>query len=247
MATLVSLVYQPGFAGHMLTYLLSLDSKTFFHKPDSINVSDTLENRVQTYSFNNAKKFNHWYNWHRKYNILEPYQIVDLTKDTDLTVIVPMHPQDFYSYAVGPDFDNKLISKYLIADLPHNSWCDYWLVETKKLWYNFPPLRHDEFTKEEYIRQHFDCFGLAVDKFLEPSTWLEEYHRACDFLKLSTHDEQATILYNTWYETRVIDLKQKFKLLSSKTKDIYSSARLALERNETVQIDNVVLGNNEKI
>jgi len=246
MTTIASLVYQPGFAGHMLTYLLSLDSKTFFHKPDSIEIDDTLENRAQTYSFHNAKNFSHWYNWHKEYNFLEPYRIVDNTKDSDLTVIIPIHPQDFYDYVVSSEFDTKLVNHYLIADLPHDDWCDFWLVETKKMWHNFPPIRPNEFQKEEYVRQHFNFFNIAVDKFLNPNTWIEEYQRICSYLDIPIHTNIATILYNSWYETRVIKLKQKFETLSSATKKIYSDARIDLEQNKIVQIDGIMLGNIDK-
>ena len=138
-----TLIYQPGYAGHFLTYLFSLDPSTAPHTP--LSQEDVPSNRLELYSFDHAKKFNNWAEFHVSYK----YQPdVVLSEYGQYPAIVwSIHPLEFiYSKLDCPQI-------CYIADLSRTPFADFWLVKTKELWKQFPRIRPQEAAIEHNLRK----------------------------------------------------------------------------------------------
>jgi hypothetical protein len=225
----IAIIYQPGFAGHLLEYLLTLDSSTLWIKPTSVQLEDSLENRLNFYSFNNTKQYDHWGAFHES----RWASVNTLPNPRGLTKINSVHPLAF----------DKVINynKWLIVNLSYADFNNYWLIETKRNWHNFPVLRNGEFEKEMMLRKKISL-EISLDKFLALETWTEEYQRISNLINLPVLIDAATELYNSWYTIRVLPYIKKFKTLTDDQKMMYRTARHRLEANKLAYIDNDILG-----
>jgi hypothetical protein len=230
----IAIIYQPGFAGHFLQYLLTLDSSTLWVKPTSVQLEDSLENRLNFYLFDNTRQYDHWASFHQSRRA----SVNNLPNPRGLTKINSVHPLAFDKV-----IDN---TKWLIVNLSYADFNNYWLIETKKNWNNFPVLRNGEFEKEMMLRKKI-LLEISLDKFLAPETWAEEYQRISNLINLPVLIDAATKLYNSWYTIRVLPYIKKFKTLTDDQKMMYRIARHRLEANKLAYIDNNILGDNKDI
>ena len=220
----IVIIYQPGFAGHFLSYLLTLDSSTLFLKPLSVQLEDTPENRLKFYSFNNTSQYDHWHKFHAARNVNTV-----LPNPKGLKSITSMHPLGF----------DPLVeyNKLFIVNLTYNDFNNFWLNETKKNWFNFPILRKYEFEREISLRKEYPLIEISLDKFLNPTTWIEEYQKISNLLNLPILLDLATELYNSWYTVRVLPYVDQFTALTDDQKIMHRTARLALEENKIACVD----------
>jgi hypothetical protein len=227
----IVIIYQPGFAGHLLTYLFSLDNSTAFIKPESIKIDDTLTNRLNCYSFDNAVKFDHWSKFHLFMdNFAGPSPHLNSSK-----IVYSIHPNDA-AYGRLYFFD-----KILLVTLSYNDFCNFWLVETKKNWRDFPIIIKEDVEKENIIKNKYSPIEINLDCFLDTTTWFDEYVRINKLLNLPVITA-AEELYDSWYKVRVLPYIEKFKTLTPDQKKFYCTARINLENNIPVSIDGTLLG-----
>ncbi len=200
----INIIYQPGYGGHFLKYLFSLDSTT------SPQGEADSNNRLTNYNFNNALKFKNWYEYH----ISHSYDAV--VRDYPVTVTCE-HPKEFV---------NNSNSVNYIVDLSYADFSSYWLVSTKQRWNYFPSLRVGEFEQEQQIRKEFNFQSISMDAFLDPNQWDIEYRRVSKSMGIPVQIDQARELYWSWYNLRVRPLKEDFNQLAKQQHSEYQRKRL---------------------
>jgi hypothetical protein len=178
----------------------------------------TPAQRLPHYSFENSQKFDHWIKFHQS---MDETQIDQYQKQYP-TIVKRVHPGDF---AYGSD------CVYYMAKLDYSEFASYWLVKTKELWCGFPVVRPGEIQQEIELEQQLKPTIIDVNKFLNQSTWQEEYIRINNHMQLPIQLDTATRLYQSWYKYRVAPLKQMFEQLSSIEKQSSIQTRLDHEKN----------------
>jgi hypothetical protein len=211
------IIYQPGYGGTFLQYLFSLDSTTVPYGPKS-------NNRLDIYSFDHAQQYLNWEQFHHNYTDINT---IDLTAEDDhyTTMVVAKHPVEFYQSNQIVTKSFKAGTKMYIADLSRDSFNDFWLVRFKEKGNGFPSLRPHEIIQEEQIRIAYTPNSISVDKFLDPTTWQEEYLRINEIMELTPYLESAEKLYESWYRQRVEPYKQEFAQLTIEQIEKYSYRR----------------------
>jgi hypothetical protein len=211
----IEIIYQPGFGGHLLTYLFSLDPSTVAHISDTDDVNERLKN----YNFNNTKKFNHWMDYHKAYHYLTFEQ-----GKKDKTLITCDHPERGRR---GFVYDPSKI--YYVVDLSYGDFANYWLVSTIKNWNNFPCLSPGELEKEMYIKQQYNPLVISLDSFLDPASWKNEYIRVSEQMQIPLQLDAAEVLYYSWYNIRVAPYKKTFDNLSKDQQEFFLTRRKRFE------------------
>jgi len=209
----IKIVYQPGFGGHFLTLLFSLDPSVSPHIIDT----DDINKRLEYYNFNHHKKFESWGKFHS-------YHGRAIRRNSDQTCITYVHPHEF---VYAPDVS------YFIVDLSYDSFSNYWLMGTKENWGGFPSLRIGEFEREQMIKETYNMCSISIDLFLDQSQWKTEYIKISELMSVPIHLEQAEVLYNSWYQVRVLPLKNDFYQLSHAQQHSYLEKRKQLENRIT--------------
>jgi len=193
MTDVINIIYQPGYAGHFLSYLFSLDPSTAPHVAET----DRIKERLALYDFSNAKKFDHWVNFHSTYDTHN----VDQYQNLYPKIVKSVHPANFVY--------NKNESHYIV-DLSYSIFASYWLIHTKELWGQYPILSANEYDVEHRIRKQFDPTRISIDAFLSPTTWVEEYLRITHHMGIPSQVPAAQKLYDSWYAIRVEPLLKAF-------------------------------------
>ena len=58
-------------------------------------------------------------------------------------------------------------------------------------------------------------YRQTLNKFLDKTTWEEEYLRLCSEMGLPPHLDHAKILYESWYDIRVAKYVESFDTLTA--------------------------------
>jgi len=211
----INIVYQPGFGGHFLTYLFSLDPSTVPHMARTDNVNE----RLQRYDFKNTKKFHHWSHFHT-INRNRIYK----SKEHQ-TLINCIHPDRSMIY------NPEII--YYIVDLSYDNFSNYWLVSTKEKFGNFPVLFTGDFDIEIEFRKKHQPIPISMDSFLDNTIWQDEYVKISKSMGVPLQLEAAQKLYQSWYDLRVAPIKNEFeKLTKNQTQETYLIKRKQDEKQE---------------
>jgi hypothetical protein len=212
------IIYRPGHAGTFLRYLFSLDESTVSHAKDS-------DNRLEAYSFNHALKYSHWKLFHKGHSDENIADIKNLPEGYD-HLVYPVHSMDYHKL----DLTNFKSVTYYQVVLPYEEFCDFWLLRTRELWGNWPRQRYTEVLAEEIVKKQLTLKNvISLNKLLDKSTWLDEYLRITNLMNIPPNIEQATILYNEWYNLRVQPLVDEFNTVDSDKLKMYSTVRKHVE------------------
>jgi hypothetical protein len=202
----IKIVYQPGFGGHFLTYLFSLDPSTVPH----LAKVDVVSERLRYYDFKNTKKFNHWSQFH----FVSSKRIY---KRDDQILITCSHPTSSLVYDPAVT--------YYIVNLSYSDFANFWLVKTKEYFGNFPVLYPDDFEIEMKFREEHNPQPISIDCFLDPSTWQDEYRRVSSLMGIPLQLEAAEQLYQSWYDIRVAPIKEEFDNLPPDQRQLFLTKR----------------------
>lgn len=213
------IIYLPGYGGHFLENLFSLDTKTKPHIPSFItNPDTTLKGRFDVYDFNNSLKYKNWAEFHVNYNQQHKFDDYELH-------IFAVHPYEFF-YGSGPAPDNP---KYYLADLSYDNFSNFWLLEFKKQ-KHFLSIRPSEILITQHLQNTLNLQIISIDKFLNPDLWEQEYIRIAELMGIDLNLKYATMLYNSWYNIRVKPFKEQFKLLDQTKMSLYYQERQLYEK-----------------
>jgi hypothetical protein len=214
-AEIINIIYQPGYGGHFLKCLFSLDSKVAPLMGDT----DDITERLNRYNFNKSTKFNNYFSFH-----IHNDSQFDINKymDSYEKIVIASHP---YHIFLSP---NIAATKFIV-DLNYSEFNDYWLVESKKRMGNFPPTLVGEYYREMELRKTSPMVSISLDKFLDETMWESEYYRISELMGIDTHINEAKILYNSWYNVRVAELKESFKKLTDVQLRSFQDTRLLHE------------------
>ena len=211
----IRIYYQPGFAGHFMTYLFGLDPIVVSY----IEPTTDIDERAEIYNFTNLKqKYKHWGLIHT---------------NTDEKVFRSNNNQ-IYIDAIHP-FDHKLndnpqAEPYLI-DLSYNDFSNYWLMHTKELWHGFPATSIEFVQTQKKLIVEQNPIKILLDCFLDRTKWVDEYLRIGKLMNIPTHIGPATKVYESWYAQRVAPLVPKFNQLTSEEKLEFYKKRIHEEIN----------------
>ena len=211
------IIYQPGFGGQFLTHLFSLAPTTVpycsedqFENGSPITVNDRLTTYVSAQLTDERLKINgfeYYANYHRKLQ-LSRKQVANQN-----SIVTSFHPREVIL------FDQQRSSKsniqYFIANLSYDPFANFWLVHSKQLWGGWPGVPLEQFQSEDKVRLSFECVPISIDAFLNKDTWLDEYKKINLAMELPNQIDAAILLYDSWYQTRVLPFKKKFKLLDN--------------------------------
>lgn len=198
-------MYQPGYAGNFLKFLFSLDPSTAPYLKHYTTQQLDPQQRLTHYSFENAKKFDHWQKFHHS----QDDSLIDQYHGQYPTIVKAVHPVEFQPPEVYDLYQ---------AELDYDEFSSFWLTKTKELWCGFPMLRTGEKQIEDQIKRQYSPEIININNFLNPMTWQHEYEKICDSMCLPTQIDTATQLYQSWYNLRVHPLKQLFDQLTSEQK-----------------------------
>jgi hypothetical protein len=205
----VIILYLPGHAGNFVARLFSLGNETMPLLQKTV-LQSSLESeqeipvdfdRLENYRFSTVPaKFHNWQQFHRSFADYKEnlhYQKVNLFGTSQYSRIVfPVHPYEF-----GNDFIDHGNSEFYYVDLDLEVWGEWADSEQEKLQFLVRTLEKNEF--ENFKNQH-SMQAISLDQLLHSrDSFLEEYCRVCDLMKISPHIEQALWLREDWMSVRV--------------------------------------------
>lgn len=243
----ILIIYQGGHAGNLITRLLSLDPSTVFHRLDGSDINDTLNNRLLTYSFNNAANYSHWIEYHLAYTT--KWRDNHINNIAQTIMVNSDHPSELYH-----DQHQLISADYIIyVNLSYSNFSNYWLMEfvtrlqthTALRLQTLPPVfanarfaldspsAVNQFKKKISVLTGKNVIELSLDAFLDSKTWQAEYIRISNILNIPVVDS-AHILYSSWYNARVKLSLEQFNKLNIEQQTKYKEIRLEYEYNTPV-------------
>jgi hypothetical protein len=208
----IVIMYLPGYGGFFIAKLLSLDSQVV---PYTI-ATNNIKKRLKEYDFSSALNYNHW----SEYDKSNSRVLLEYGKNKGCKFVIDSyHPFELYDY-IKTEYDI-----YLHLHLPKNDFCNYWLMQTKINWGNFPVLRKNELLYEQELLKKHNPFTINMENFLNENSWYFEYEKINEFLNLPLHKDEAQELWSSWYNVRVKKFKENYQILSDKDKDFFFNKR----------------------
>jgi hypothetical protein len=203
---LTVIIYKPGYGGHFISSILSLHGSTYcpYMLKDNENAS-----RKEIFTFRNLQtKYGNWKNHHdtRPVTVLKTYHIRNFYKDSNYkSWIVSFHPIEYYNYFVQqPIF--KIQTKMKKVNFLHihlSSNLEHVIDKFKLNNNNFPVLGDGENELDEKFIKENNPFVINFDNFiLGEKTFIAEYEKICNHLRLPIQLEDALELYRDWYVER---------------------------------------------
>lgn len=194
----ILIIYQPAFGGNFLKTLLSLDPCTVPYRIFSNNIDE----RKEAVSFKHAKEYDHHQKWHLDTNLCQIEECIIHLKNT--TLIEAHHP-DSLKFLVKP----YMWDLHFVVSLDANDpFSEFWVSSFKKKWSGWPPQMPDDINEEMKYRNVYKPLEINMTNFLYQDLWYKEYEKINHELNLPCYFEQATELYNDWYNNRVLEYKQ---------------------------------------
>jgi hypothetical protein len=200
--TLNIVIYKPGYGGHFIEFIMSLDPSTVCwlpvgHSRYGEHITDIAE-RVTLYSFKNLRaQYGHWQKHHIPFRS-EPNRIEEWQKSHVPVYNFSLHPHEFvtkYSHVTANMFQVQLSSNL-----------EYVIDDFKKANGNFPMLRNGEEEKNSAITTIYSPYIINFDNFiLGEDTFVPEYEQLMKSCDLPTHLDAALTLYRDWYIERGIN------------------------------------------
>ena len=196
------IIYKPGYGGHFIQQLFSLDSSTYFWKSSKITTLD----RKDHYSFQNIySRFGTWINHHTSFYF--PTKVCDnfLFQDSSSSILnLGIHPAEYYSLdLVNQILQDHCTIKYfqviLSEKLTH-------VIDQFKNFNHFPFLRPGEHEQDIELMTRYNPEIINFDNFvLGEDSFLSEYNRLCPLFNVPVDTATALELYRDWYAERQFD------------------------------------------
>ena len=225
------IIYQPGYAGHLLEYLFSLDQSTV---PNGSN--NDVTSRLDSYSFSHATKFSNWETFHHNYSISKEKDLKNIPQGYQ-HLVYSIHPTEFSRSATIEKLKLSINTALYMVKLTRNDFNDYWLMKTKEYWNGYPYLRSEEIIIEEDILTTYNPIIISMDALLDINIWQDEYIKINSLMGLPEQLEAARELYQSWYDLRVTPLRKEFDSLTQEQIKSYSVKRDKMELNSRNSID----------
>ena len=200
------IIYKPGYGGHFIQFLLSLEKSTVPCISKDTTFSQVDNSRKDYYSFKNLrKKHNRWVNHHKLYDGMNIDELIlkELTSNSLYhTANLQIHPFEFYNTGLVEYLQNvKASVNYLQVTVSPKY--EYVIDAFKLCNGNFPILRPNEEAMNEKISQDHSPYVINFDNFiLGEGHFVEEYTKLNNHLQLPLHLDSALEMYRDWYIER---------------------------------------------
>jgi len=218
MKTCNIVIYNVGYGGNIIRFLLSLHPNTFLLAPKG--EVDFTKPRHEIYSFKNLQwKYGTWANYERSSNwekiTTSDWISLFLTQDKYDTLTIADHPDEATSITTKMHQPLKQFDKinYLTVGISkkYDDQIYSFLRANDTGLENYFPIkgnwRHQLLTKllQEYVTE-FNPYVINFDPFLEGrEPFLDEYKKLLTYLNYKINDdilEQALVLYRGWISAR---------------------------------------------
>ena len=214
------IVYLPGFAGHLLQYLLGLDLSVV-PVINQLMDNDSMNSRLEEYSFSNLVSRLDWQNFHTRHDS-DRVSIDTWLATCYQTAVEAWHPSHIDKLITHPDVEYKIF----VVELAMSEFACFWIGNAREQWDNFPVIHPKHTVALEDIKSQYKYDVINIDCFFEQSTWLDEYVRVCNLMNISPCITEATVLFNTWYDLRVSSQKEQFAKLTAEQRQTYVNNRI---------------------
>ena len=197
------IIYKPGYGGHFIQQLFSLDNSTYFWKSSKITTLD----RKDHYSFQNIySRFGTWINHHTSFYF--PTKVCDnfLFQDSSSSILnLGIHPAEYYSLdLVNQILQDHCTIKYFQVILSEK--LTHVIDQFKNFNHHFPYLRPGEHEQDIELMTRYNPEIINFDNFvLGEDLFLSEYNRLCSLFNVPVDSATALELYRDWYAERQFD------------------------------------------
>ena len=196
------IIYKPGYGGHFIRLLLSIDKSTFPFLLKNKTFEFCDQNRLYSSYKNLKEKYGHWSNHHGQFihNNLIYFYLLKNTKYK--SVNLASHPLDVYDKTTFIN-NHSLIYKINYLQVSLSEQYEYVIDNFKKNNNGFPELRPNENYIDEKIKQEFSPYIINFDNFiLGEDHFVEEYTKLNKYLQLPLHLDSGLEMYRDWYIER---------------------------------------------
>jgi hypothetical protein len=197
------IVYKPGYGGHFVEFLLSLDPSTMPWVRAGSTVDEVNLSRKSHYSFKNiVSTHGHWQKHHIPFRTERESFTAFLANETYHTFCAGVHPAEFYRWSLTELFSKYPVQvNYVLLSLSPER--EYIIDAFKASNNNFPLLRPGEEEQNTQYQQEHRPFVINFDNFiLGEASFADEYTRINEHLALPLHLDDALEMYRDWYAER---------------------------------------------
>jgi hypothetical protein len=203
MRTINLIVYKPGYGGHFIEFLLSLDPSTMPWVRAGSTVEEVNLSRKTHYSFKNIVKIHgHWQQHHIPFRTERESFTSFLANETYHTFCAAVHPHEFYKWSLTDLFSEHPVHvNYLLLSLSPER--EYIIDAFKVSNNNFPVLRLGEEEQNKQYREEHQPIVISLDNFIiGEEAFVAEYKKMNEYLALPLHLDAAIEMYRDWYSER---------------------------------------------
>ena len=207
------IIYKPGYGGHFIQFLLSLDKSTVpcINKDTTFTQIHNL--RKDYYSFKNLRKtYGRWVNHHKLYDGMNIDELIinELTSNSLYnTANIQAHPAEFYAGLHDYLLNYNLVKDYIIPMSTNYMQVEVspkyeYVIDLFKICNgNFPKLRPNEEELNQKFTKDYSPYIINFDNFiLGEEYFIEEYTKLNNHLQLPLYLDDALELYHDWYNER---------------------------------------------
>jgi hypothetical protein len=226
MKTVNLIMYKPGYGGHLISFLMSLDNTTMPWLRNKVmleyfvvnkqklpivynpySVSFNMESRKKMYSFTNASQ-DSWDGHHLSFayemHLLEYFLSTD---NLYSSFTFSLHPYGFYVlnegnmlYILGRAYGPVTINYCQVALSEKYEWV---IDDFKKSNNGFPVLREGEDELNSKFAADKSPYIINFDNFiLGEDSFIPEYEKLAAYLSIPAQIDDALDLYRDWYTSR---------------------------------------------
>ena len=201
------IVYNPGYGGNFLLRLFSLGEDIVPQLPVNLVVENDLQvyspsDRLKLYSFSTIRsKYMNWQKFHRDWVGFDHYEKLNCTLHSAYKhVVFAMHFPELEIHT--PMLQTIQNIKYFYVDLDLKKYGNW--LDSAQHDLNFKYRIDEKIKYQQSINNARPDQLINLTMMLESSDkFLQEYRRICDVMKINPVEDQALILYQEWYDTRV--------------------------------------------
>ena len=201
------ITYKPGYGGHFIQFLLSLDKCTVPCIDKNTTFSQIDNSRKEHYSFKDLrKKHGHWLKHHKQYDGMNLDELVIrelVDNDQYHTANLQVHPYEFFHTGLMEYLQSTKEVSIKHLQISVSPKYEYVIDMFKICNSNFPKLRPFEEEMNEMITKNFNPYIINFDNFISGEEhFVDEYTKINNHLQLPLHLDDALELYRDWYVER---------------------------------------------
>lgn len=200
------IIYKPGYGGHFIQFLLSLDKSTVPCIDKNTTFTQIHNSRKDYYSFKDLrKKHGRWFDHHRLYDGINLDQLIinELLQNTEYhTANLQVHPLEFYNTSLITYLQeiNVTVNHMQIQVSPEYEYVIDRFKVSNGSFLNYRP-GEEEMNKK--ITENCSPYFINFDNFiLGKEYFVEEYTKINNHLQLPLHLDDALEMYRDWYVER---------------------------------------------